>query len=188
VKAEPIIQRAAELRGHKLVLRDVTLDDAAFILGLRLDPKKGAFLSATDGDLQKQIAWTQCYLEGSGQAYFVICDLEMNRLGTVRLYNAIGYSFSWGSWIVKDGAPASVALESALIVYRYALDYLGFSGAHFEVDRNNTSVWTFHERFGAKRVRQSEVENFYEIGEAEIRASLVRYGKFLPRSIVVTRD
>ena len=43
------------LQGKYVNLREVTLDDAAFILELRTDAKKSRFLHKTDHDLQKQI-------------------------------------------------------------------------------------------------------------------------------------
>ena len=179
-KTNPTVRSAPSIEGNRIVLRDAAVSDAAFILGLRLDPKKSAYLSTVPDDVQKQAAWLEHYQAGTGQAYFVICDQDGARLGTVRLYNAIGNSFSWGSWIVVDDAPANTAIESALMVYRYALDDLGFGRAHFEVDRNNTSVWAFHERFGAVRVKESATEYFYEIGLEAIRASMARFRRFLP--------
>lgn len=187
---QPTIRRAAHLVGNKLVLRDVAPSDAAYILSLRLDPAKNAYLSAVDADVRQQEAWIDNYRQGSGQAYFIIClkDAAGNAgepVGTVRLYNAQGDSFSWGSWIVADGAPAYVAIESALIVYRYALDHLGFRDAHFEVDRGNRSVWNFHERFGARRVAEDETEFRYALDHAAIEAALQRYTRFLPAPIGV---
>lgn len=190
---QAIIRPAARLVGNKLVLRDVVPSDAAYILGLRLDPRKGAYLSTVDADVQKQAAWIERYRQGEGQAYFVICMKDAQggageAVGTVRLYNARGASFSWGSWIVADGAPAYVAIESALIVYRYALGQLGFRAAHFEVNRANRSVWNFHERFGARRIAEDDVEYRYELDHDAIEAALQRYVRFLPDPIVVLPD
>jgi RimJ/RimL family protein N-acetyltransferase len=182
----PSITRSNLVQGHKLVLRGVDVDDAGFIYSLRIDPKKSRYISPVDGGVQQQAEWIKKYLAGQGQAYFIICDRELNPLGTVRLYSAQGDSFSWGSWIVRNDAPSSAAVESALLVYRYALDHLGFTAAHFEVDRGNKSVWTFHERFGAQRVRESDREYFYVIDESAIRSSLGRYRKFLPGDISVS--
>lgn len=181
----PTIKKAAQIQGNKVVLRGVDVCDADFIYSLRIDSKKSAYLSVVDPDVQKQLDWIRTYLAGEGQAYFIICDRNLNRLGTVRLYQAIGTSFSWGSWIIKDGAPTSTAIESALLVYEYAINYLGFTSAHFEVDRDNKSVWSYHERFGAKRVRETERQYFYEIGINDIRSSFNRYKKFLPNEIRV---
>jgi RimJ/RimL family protein N-acetyltransferase len=188
---QPVIRPAARLVGKKLVLREVETGDAGFILSLRLDPKKGAHLSPVDDDVSKQVAWIERYKAGGGQAYFIICTKNPDgsageRIGTVRLYNAKGDSFSWGSWIIADGAAPDVAMESALIVYQYALDHLGFRNSHFEVNRDNRTVWNFHERlFGARRVGENEVEYFFEQDHDAIRAAMRRYGRFLPDPIEV---
>jgi RimJ/RimL family protein N-acetyltransferase len=185
------IRPAARLIGRKLVLREVQVDDAAYILSLRMDPKKGAHLSPVDDDVAKQVAWIERYKAGGGQAYFIICARSPDagtgeRIGTVRLYDAKGDSFSWGSWIIEDGAAPDVAMESALIVYQYALDHLRFRNSHFEVNRDNRSVWNFHERlFGARRVGENEVEYIFEQDHDAIRATMRRYQRFLPDAIEV---
>jgi RimJ/RimL family protein N-acetyltransferase len=106
-------------------------------------------------------------------------------LGSVRLYDPQGDSFCWGSWILKDGAPQSAAIESALIVYSYAVDHLGFKEAHFDVRKGNESVWRFHERFGAKRFAETDQDYLYKIGQKEIGVARQRYKKFLPEPAVV---
>lgn len=103
----------------------------------------------------------------------------------MRLYDPQGDSFCWGSWILKDGAPSSAAIESALIVYAYAIDHLGFRCSHFDVRKGNESVWRFHERFGARRVGETDLDYFYEIGPDEISAATHRYRKYLPNPIEV---
>jgi hypothetical protein len=181
----PIIKRARAIYGKKLTLRDVSVNDAEFILSLRLDPKKSTHLSPVAPDVQKQIDWIENYLSSDGQAYFIICDHNANRLGMVRLYNATGFSFSWGSWVLKADAPANAAIESALIVYRYALEHLSFNGAHFAVNKPNKSVWTFHERFGAIKTKETDHEYFYTISSDAINSSFFRFLKFLPDPIRV---
>ena len=76
-------------------------------------------------------------------------------------------------------------MESALMVYAYALDHLEFRNSHFEVRRGNERVWQFHERFGAKRVDENEVEYIYFLEFDEIRNSLGQYSKFLPNGVNV---
>lgn len=76
-------------------------------------------------------------------------------------------------------------MESALLVYVYALDHLGFLNAHFDVRAANEKVWRFHERFGARRVRESELNFFYELGHSEIQASRRRYQRFLAGPVFV---
>jgi len=184
-RAQTTIRRTARIFGNRLVFRDVSLDDAQFILSLRRDPAKSAYLSPTSPELSAQEEWIRSYQGSCGQAYFIICDSQMVPLGTVRLYNAIGDSFCWGSWIIKKDAPTYTSIESALIVYSYAIDHLKFSAAHFDVNKHNQSVWAFHERFGARRVKEGVTDFFYEIDLDKILASLKRYKKYLPNPIRV---
>ena len=186
----PRLGKAARLQGKTLVFRDAAVADAEFILGLRTDETKSRHLSRTSGALADQQAWLAAYAQRDGEAYFVIESLAGDRLGTVRLYDARmvdGHgSFCWGSWILSDAAPPSAAIESALMVYAYALDTLGFTNAHFQVNLANERVCAFHERFGAQRVSQDDVEIEYTLANAAIREAMKRYARFLPDPLKVS--
>lgn len=175
-----MIRKVARLRGKTLVFRNAAVADAAFILALRTDPHKGAFLSHTSDQLAVQENWLRAYAGSENQAYFIIESLDGAPLGTVRLYDARADSFCWGSWILVHGAPQSAAIESTLMVYDYAINHLGFSGAHFDVRKGNESVWRFHERFGAVRVAETAEDYFYEISLSHINKAMLRFQKFLP--------
>lgn len=183
----PVIRQVDRVLGKSIVLRNVQVQDAEFILSLRLDPQKGGYLSPVEADVEKQREWIRTYLRSKGQAYFLICDLAMRPLGTVRLYDAIGESFSWGSWILKKGAPRVAAVESAVLVYWLATRHWKFRASHFQVRLDNASVLAFHEKFGAERVTQTteEVEIQLRIGPAQIERSLRRYARHLPAEVIV---
>jgi len=181
----PSIKKASLVLGKNIVLRNAGAQDADFILGLRTDEDKSKYLSSTSPDRYKQIAWLDIYKNKNDQAYFIIEDRKGERLGTVRLYDAVNDSFCWGSWIIKTGAPASTAVESALLVYVYALDRLGFNRSHFDVRKGNEHVWSFHERFGAVRVGETCEDFLYEISGDSIRSSIKRFKKFLPEEVMV---
>lgn len=181
----PSIRKAKKITGRTLVFRDASVDDAEFILSLRTDAKKSQHLSATKPDLDAQRAWLERYSISTDQAYFII-EFQGMPIGTVRIYDPKGESFCWGSWILSNEAPKNAAIESALVVYSYAVDVLGFCRAHFDVRQGNASVWRFHESFGAIRVGESDLDYFYEIDDAAIQKSLERYRRFLPSPVVVT--
>ena len=192
--APPVLRRAARVTGKTLVLRDATTADASFIVGLRTDPVKGAHLSATPADIGRQQAWLRAYGERDDEAYFIITAQQAGAdagapgapaLGTVRLYAPRGDAFCWGSWILAAEAPASAGIESALMVYAYALDHLGFASAHFEVQSTNERVWAFHERFGAVRSGVQEGSFHYTLAGDAIRASMARYRRHLPAGVEV---
>ena len=173
------IRPAAAVLGETLRFREVEETDARFILDLRVDERKGRFLSPTRNDEEKQAAWIRA-CKHRDEAYFVICDLAGDRLGAVRLYDAVDDSFSWGSWIIRAGAPARTAMESALMVYDYALNTLSFSRSHFDVRKGNASVIHFHLRCGAVVTREDEVDVHFRIDRPAILAFLERYRRYLP--------
>lgn len=181
----PVIRKARRLQGRTLVMRDVRSSDAAFILDLRTDERKNQHLSKVSGELADQVRWLEQYQLRANEAYFIIETMDGKALGTVRFYDARGKSFGWGSWVLSAVAPSSAAIESAMMVYAYALDTLGFEEAHFQVRRENQKVWAFHERFGAQRVAQNDLEIEYALSGAHIRASMQRYARFLPHPLIV---
>lgn len=183
----PRIETARRVAGRHLVFRDAAVSDSAFILALRTSAGASRFLSTTAPDVQAQEAWLRRYATGVGQAYFIIESRAGDPLGCVRLYDARGDSFCWGSWILKAGAPQSAAVESALIVYAFGIDHLGFRQAHFDVRKDNERVWQFHERFGAERIGETDADYLYRISASAIARSRARYGRFLPDPITVER-
>ena len=180
----PRIRKAKTLRGKSLVFRDATESDAEFILSLRTDSVKSRHLSITSADIESQKAWLQGYCIAEDQAYFIIENEKGESLGTVRLYDPQGESFCWGSWILAANAPRTAAIESALMVYAYAIDCLGFRSAHFNVRKGNESVWQFHERFGALRTNELADEYPYIISLSAIKKSCDRYARYLPNGIL----
>ena len=156
------------IAGKSINLRDVEIADAEFILALRCDSQKARFLHKTDNDLAKQIAYIQSYKAKQNEWYFIIESKGGERLGTVRIYDVVDNDdFCWGSWIVKNGAPINVAIESVLLVYEYAFYALGFTKAHFDVRKDNVKVRAFHKRFGAKEVGESDKDVFYRFFREE---------------------
>lgn len=183
----PALRKATRVIGHHLVLRNAGPADAPFVHLLRTDRRKSQHLSATSEDLQEQVDWLTRYSQDDTQAYFIIEDRQGDPLGTVRLYDAQGASFCWGSWIIRDGTAPSHAYESALLVYHYAL-WLGFTAAHFDVRKANSTVWRFHERFGAVRRGETSRDYLYTIGLEAIKEALARYARYLPDAPTIIRE
>ena len=175
---QPAIRKARVVEGRTLSFTNAVEADAPFIVALRTDPAKAQHISATSTSVQAQAAWLRRYAVSPHEAYFVIRHVDRTPIGTVRMYDPRGPSFCWGSWIMRSDAPASAAIESAVMVYRYALEELGFESSHFCVNRGNQRVCTFHERFGAVRVEEREHEYEYHISNDAIRRSLERYMRF----------
>lgn len=168
------------VRGKSIFLREVFEDDAEFILQLRTDPLKGRHLSQTFADLDSQKIFIQNYSKSLTDFYFLICDWEWNRLGTIRIYDIKDESFCWGSWIIANNAPTNTAVESALLLYDFAFFSLHYQKSHFDVRKGNERVVRFHERFGARITSEDELNYYFSYGLSAYLKVREKYAKFLP--------
>lgn len=77
----------------------------------------------------------------------------------MRVYDLQPDSFCWGSWLIKDNAPTTTAIESALLLYGFG--ELSYKKAHFDVRKGNERVIAFHKRFGAQVVNEDELNLYF---------------------------
>lgn len=103
----------------------------------------------------------------SEEYYYAIEASDSERLGVVRLYDFRDDSFSWGSWILKRGAPKYAAIEFAFAVYELAFYTFGFTRSHFELVKGNDRVIAFHRRFGAKQIDEDETNVYFVINKVK---------------------
>jgi RimJ/RimL family protein N-acetyltransferase len=149
----------------KLTLADEC--DAEFIFGLRTNESLNKHLSSISGDVNSQKKWLLDYKlrEQKGLEYYFIIKRKVDdfKIGTVRLYdfNELSKSFCWGSWILTEGKTKSSAIESALLVYQFAFESLGFEQSHFDVRKENVKVRAFHEKIGSTKVSENDLDCFY---------------------------
>ncbi|MGB8725240.1 MAG: GNAT family N-acetyltransferase [Terriglobales bacterium] len=181
----PVIKKAKSVVGKSLVLRDIEEEDAEFVVNLRGDPVKGRYLSAISGKLEDQVNWIRGYKGKNDQAYFIVCDRDRNRLGCIRMYDAIEDSYWWGSWLMITGLAPLVAIETALLVYAYGKS-LGFDQARIKVRRDNKFVWGFHEKFSsAELVSETELDRVYVVRSESIDKMLAKYSNLLTTPLKV---
>ena len=154
-------------------LRLATVDDAAFLLSLRLDSSRNQNISATSPHLDDQVAWMRSYgsrFAAGLEAYFIIEGFGEAQ-GSLRLYDYLpeNDSFCWGSWMIRPGVSPSTAFQSLILAYDLAFGSLSFDRARFDVRKANVSVWKFHEKMGAKMVREDSLNRFYECSAEDYR-------------------
>ncbi|MDF3134531.1 GNAT family N-acetyltransferase [Pseudomonas extremaustralis] len=170
------------LKSKTVQLRLVEESDAEFIVGLRVDEKYNKHLSAVTDDVKAQVKWIRRYKDDEAskqQFYFIIERLDGLRCGTVRVYDFVGDSFSWGSWILNEQKTRYAAIESAFLVYRFAFEELGFKRCHFEVRKGNERVISFHEKMGAVKTGETELEYLFEITKSAVEQSRMQLQKKL---------
>ncbi len=153
-----------KLELNSIFFRFAELSDAKFILQLRTDSVYNQYLSEVKDDLNEQIKWLKKYKEREKEGreyYFIICLKEDNLpIGTVRIYDLkiSPNSFCWGSWILNYNKTRYAALESALLIYDFAFDQLGFDQCHMDIRKDNLKVIDFHKRFGVEIVGETDLD------------------------------
>lgn len=158
---------------NNIILRLAEPSDAAFILSLRLDPTINKYLSQVEDNEIKQREWLQQYkkreIEGS-EFYFIIERSDKKKCGTVRIYDLQEDSFSWGSWILNEDKTRYAAVESALLVYEWGFEKLGYAQSHFEVMKGNTGVIKFHRRMGAEVVGEDSLNFYFRMQKSDVQS------------------
>ena len=167
-------------RGKNVFFREVTIDDAGFLLQLRTDPSLSRYISPVSDFIEDQKKFIYDYLSDSKDYYFIITDCDDKSIGTIRIYDIVGDSFCWGSWILTNDAPAFAAVESALLVYDFSFFSLHYRRSCFDVRKANTRVVAFHERFGARIVKSDNLNFYFEFDLDTYLAVRTRYRRFLP--------
>lgn len=141
-----------KIEKYGLKARHVEEQDAAFILSLRTDPKLSRFLHPTENDEEKQRAYIRGYKEREkqGKDYYFIFFLHDEPVGVARIYNVQDTTFTFGSWLFKDGLPYWVSIAGAIIAREFAYDVLG-KEKELDVDgthEDNKGVLSFSRMLG----------------------------------------
>jgi RimJ/RimL family protein N-acetyltransferase len=156
---------------YSIGVREVSLSDASYILKLRLDETYNKYISKVSSDVSMQENYIKQYLEnnvvGRESFYFILTNSASQKpCGTVRIYNFKDDTFEWGSWILDDNKPRYAAMETAVLIYEFAFNTLGFSKSEFEVDKNNERVVSYHKRSGATIFAEDDVNYYFRIEKA----------------------
>jgi RimJ/RimL family protein N-acetyltransferase len=153
--------------GKNINLRLVEINDAEFIVNLRL--KKGEFLSTTNPNLTEQENWIKSYKkreELKEEYYFIIENKNGMRAGTIRLYD-IDYKtkkFTFGSFIVDreiEYTHKLSAFEAMNLIFDFAFKKLSLNNCFFDCRKNNRKANDFYIRFGAKIIKEDDIDYFY---------------------------
>lgn len=173
------------LISNSIYLRLVEDNDAAFICDLRNNQQLNSYISNSTNDVEIQRNWIINYKTRERlkeEFYFIICrktdDLP---IGTVRLYDfkKDPLSFCWGSWILNENKTKYSALESALLVYEFGFYTLGFEQSHYDVMNGNDRVQSFHEKMGAIKTSEDNINSYYSFPKKAHENNRVRYAKLL---------
>ncbi len=170
------------LSGKNINLRTVEIEDAEFIYNMRQNQNKTKYLSKVTGTVESQKEWIKNYKQREDEQkefYFLIESKNSEKLGLVRMYDFKDESFCWGSWLIKEDAPKTTAIESALQIYEFGFYSLGFEKSHFDVRKGNDKVISFHQRFGAKIVDEDALDYFFNFEKSDYEITKEKYKRYL---------
>jgi len=163
------------LIGKNIDLRPITINDAEFILSLRLNPELSQYLNPVENNLEKQGKWLKNCIQDPQQWYFIIQNKKSERVGAIRIYDVENKNFCWGSWIVIPEARPYASLESIVLLYQYAFFELGFETTHFDVRKKNQKALDFYLRFGAKITHEDDQDFFLSYDKENFVKKLPEY-------------
>ena len=172
------------MKGKSISLSLINIDDAEFICQLRNNEELNKHISQTSSDVSAQKKWIEEYKDresNNKEFYFIINrNDDQSRIGTIRLYAITeDERFCWGSWILNENKTRTAALESAILLYKFAFDELKLSSSYFQVDKRNTKVISFHLKSGAKVVAEDDINYHFEFSRENYLDLTKQYAKLL---------
>lgn len=150
-----------EIIGTSVILRSVTKEDARFILDMRLDSKKNAFVHRVDDDLNQEIRWIEAQRERAGDYFFsIVSRKNKKQVGTISIceINQTMNNAELGRWISYGTAVEN--LESAILAHDFAFDVLNLDTVFTKTVQDNVKVVNFWRRFGGEGEENKDIGEF----------------------------
>jgi RimJ/RimL family protein N-acetyltransferase len=153
---------------YSIGVREVSLSDANYILKLRLDDSYSKYISKVSNEVSAQEHYIRQYLENNIHSresfYLILTNTATEKpCGTVRIYNFKDDTFEWGSWILDNNKTRYAAMETAVLIYEFAFNTLGFRKSEFEVNKNNDKVVSYHKKSGAKIIGEDDINYYFRV-------------------------
>lgn len=166
------------LEGKGIIIREAEVEDASFILALRLDDDLSLFLGKVDNNLEKQKQYLIENKKKNDDLYFIVEDKKGECFGAARIYNIKAESFTYGSWIMRKDAPHNFGIETYFLISDCAYYVLKCLRAEFDVMKKNDPVVRFHKRMGSKIIGEDELNYYFKQTLAEYEAIRKKYQRY----------
>ena len=169
---------------YGIKLRSVEVEDAEFILSLRLNEKLGRYISPTENSIEQQENWIKKYKEREEKGleyYFITVDDFGIKYGLNRIYDFDSNSFESGSWFFSSDAPKGYSVLSDLVGRDYGFEDLGFEYCRFNVKKKNITVVNYNLAFNADIISEDEFTYFFKIDYATYKKHRDRLVRMLVR-------
>lgn len=137
------------LEGKYVDLRSCTEDDAEFTLALRTDPKLGKYFPKIQNTVEQQREWIRKQRSMEGDYFFIVCNKEGERIGTIAVYNIAGDIGEGGRTIMRSDNPFEVS-EAQLLLDRFAFHVLGLKLRMGFIYEENKRAIRFNKQFSGR--------------------------------------
>ena len=155
-----------KIEGKYVSLREVTIEDAEFILSLRTSEKGRKFLHQTDPDVSKQVDYIKRYLARNDEWYFIVEDERGESIGCLGIYDVTDQSATTGRWIMKDTKDPRLAIECKLLICDYVYYTLGIPNVHGDTMETNTSILNLYKLFGYEEIGRRDGIVYFNMSQA----------------------
>jgi RimJ/RimL family protein N-acetyltransferase len=143
------LRHDAHIAGYAFGLRPVAESDAAYIVDLR--SRAGKYLNRAANTIERQTTWLHAYFARADDYYFVVETIDgRHREGLIGIYDVrLGVAGEWGRWVIEPASNSAV--ESALLLYRFAFEELSLEQVCCRTLCTNAKVVAFHDSCGLAR-------------------------------------
>ena len=145
-----------DLSGKYVLLREVRVEDATFILSLRRSEKGMRFLHYTEGSEEKQRQYIERYLTLNDEWYFIVENKAGERIGCLSAYDVRGGSVCTGRWVMKDGVPFQQSIEADLLLKDFVFHELQASEIRMDTRHENKNMQAYFKMWGCVEVTRSD--------------------------------
>ena len=161
------------------LFREIEMYDAPYIVKLRNNKTLNKFIHNKTITLLSQKNYIKKYFDQNiskrTSYYFIIINKhKKEKCGSVRLIFKEKNIFSWGSWILDHNKAFTAALDTLLFVYNFYTKK-NFSNCYFDVRKNNTRTISIHLKSGAKIIRETDEDYFFEMSKEKAKNFCNKY-------------
>ena len=136
--------------GKYIELRAVTVEDAQFVLDIRLDANKTKYVHKVSNDLVKQEEWIRNQNLRENDFYYVVMGKDDKPIGLASIYNFKLDSAEFGRWISYGNAFQNV--ETVILLFDYFFKNFDINVIVADMMEDNKSVINFWKTFGAEHI------------------------------------
>ncbi|MEF9933469.1 MAG: GNAT family N-acetyltransferase [Cetobacterium sp.] len=140
--------------GDLVQLKNVTKEDAKFILDLRKEGDLNQYISKISVKLEDQEKWIENYLireKENKEYYFIILNKEtLQKCGTVRIYdiNQKTKECIWGSFILGSNRPEGSSYEVIKLSLDFIFKILELNKVKLDVRKENKKAIHIYKKSG----------------------------------------